>query len=268
MGFFLRRLFVALVAATFLILAYRQFTLRVDRTHPIASFPTPPTSPTSRTSPSPITRPIRWKDIPQRYPVSSTIALPSGTTAPRPRIQHEFGVETEHNKAQRLERQAAVKDAFVHSWKGYKKYAWMRDEVLPVSAGSRDTLGNRGATLIDSLDTLLIMGLDDEFARALKAVKKIDFTTSAEPILNVFETNIRYVGGLLGAYDLSEKKHRILLEKAIQLGDMLYAAFDTPNRLPVTGWDWQKYVLNLPRSSRSTLMETQSPATRRATRPS
>jgi mannosyl-oligosaccharide alpha-1,2-mannosidase len=168
------------------------------------------------------------------------IALPSGTPATRPRIQHDFGIETEHNKAQRLQRQAAVKDVFVHSWEGYKKYAWLQDEVLPVTAGFRNTLGNRGATLIDSLDTLLIMGLEDEFANALKAVKKIDFTTSAEPILNIFETNIRYLGGLLGAYDLSEKKHRVLLEKAIQLGDMLYAAFDTPNRLPVTRWDWQK----------------------------
>jgi mannosyl-oligosaccharide alpha-1,2-mannosidase len=151
-------------------------------------------------------------------------------------------VETEHTKEQRLQRQAAVKDAFIHSWDGYRKHAWLHDEVMPVSGGFKNSLGNRGATLIDSLDTLLIMGLDEDFRKALKAVKKIDFSTSAEPILNVFETNIRYLGGLLSTYDLSEKKHRILLDKAVQLGDMLYGAFDTPNRLPVTRWDWQKYV--------------------------
>jgi mannosyl-oligosaccharide alpha-1,2-mannosidase len=44
----------------------------------------------------------------------------------------------------------------------------------------------------------------------------------------------------LSAYDLSEGKHHVLLEKAVQLGDMLYGAFDTPNRLPITRWDWVK----------------------------
>lgn len=130
----------------------------------------------------------------------------------------------------------------MHSWNGYKKHAWLQDQVTPVTGAFKNDFGKRGATLIDALDTLIVMGLDKEFLAAIKAVKKIDFTTSAVLNLNVFETTIRYLGGLLGAYDLSDSKQHVLLDKAIELGDMLYAAFDTPNRLPITRWDWETCV--------------------------
>jgi mannosyl-oligosaccharide alpha-1,2-mannosidase len=188
--------------------------------------------------------PLKWKDVQLRYPVVSMTPLPTGAPKAIPRIQHEFGVETEHQKEQRVERLAAVKEAFLHSWGGYKKHAWLQDEVTPVSGQYKNGFGQRGATLVDTLDTLLIMGLDEEFELALKGLKKIDFTTSVDTVLNVFETTIRYLGGLLSAYDLSPTKHHILLEKAVELGDMLYVAFDTPNRMPITRWDWVNGYLN------------------------
>lgn len=128
----------------------------------------------------------------------------------------------------------------MHSWRGYKQQAWLQDEVTPVTGGFKNGFGQRAATLVDALDTLYIMGLDEEFEEAVHAVKKIDFTTTAVQRLNVFETTIRYLGGLLSAHDLSKGKHSTLLHKAVELGDMLYAAFDTPNRMPVTRWDWEK----------------------------
>lgn len=230
MGFVLRRFSIACIITAFLLLAYHHLALR---NAPL---------PINATSSSLITSPVAWKDIPQRYPVASMIPLPNGAPVSIPRIQHYFGVETGSNKHERLQRQAAVKKAFAHSWDGYKKHAWLQDELAPLSAGYRNTFGNRAATLVDSLDTLLIMGLEDDFNMALKAIENIDFSTTAEPVLNVFETNIRYLGGLLSAYDLTHGKHDILLEKAVQLGDMLYGAFDTPNRLPITRWDWVKCV--------------------------
>lgn len=42
----------------------------------------------------------------------------------------------------------------------------------------------------------------------------------------------------MAAYDLSEGKYPVLLAKAMELGEMLYVAFDTPNRMPVTRWNW------------------------------
>jgi mannosyl-oligosaccharide alpha-1,2-mannosidase len=231
MGFLVRRLLVASISAVLLILAFRQLSYT-------DSFPLP----TSTSSPF-FKGPVKWKDIPLRYPVSSTISLPSGQPSSIPRIQHEFGEPTEHHKAKNKARMNAVKDVFTYSWDGYKKYAWLQDEVMPVTGGFKNSFGARAATLVDTLDTLILMGMDDEFNEALKAIKKTDFSTSMDPVLNVFETTIRYLGGLLSAYDLSEKKHRVLLDKAKQLGDMLYMAFDTPNRLPITRWDWAKYVL-------------------------
>ena len=56
--------------------------------------------------------------------------------------------------------------------------------------------------------------------------------------ISVFETTIRHLGGLLSTYDFSGNS--ILLNKAMELGEMLYVAFDTPNRMPVPYWSWKR----------------------------
>jgi mannosyl-oligosaccharide alpha-1,2-mannosidase len=230
MGPSIRRVVVLCVSATLIFFAFRQLVPREE-------FPSP-----AFTSSRKIENPVKWKDVPLRYTVSSIAPLPTGTHVKIPKIQHTFGAETNHNKEQRIQRQTAVKEAFMHTWRGYKKHAWLQDEVTPVTGGFKNGFGQRAATLVDTLDTLIIMGLEDEFEMAVKAMKKIDFTTSAVQRLNVFETTIRFLGGLLSAYDLSKGKHHSLLVQATQLGDMLYTAFDTPNRMPISRWDWEKYV--------------------------
>jgi mannosyl-oligosaccharide alpha-1,2-mannosidase len=230
MGPSIRRTIVLCVSATLIFLAFRQL-------RPLNELPSP-----TFTSSLKIVNPLKWKDIPLRYPVSSITPLPTGQPISIPKIQHAFGAETNHNKAQRLQRQASVKEAFLHTWSGYKKQAWLQDEVTPVTGSYKNGFGQRGATLVDTLDTLIIMGLDDAFDEAVKATKKIDFTTSAVYRMNVFETTIRFLGGLLSAYDLSHGKHRSLLVQATELGDMLYTAFDTSNRMPISRWDWEKCV--------------------------
>jgi mannosyl-oligosaccharide alpha-1,2-mannosidase len=232
MGPSFRRGIALCISITLIFLAFRQLVPRYE-------FPSP-----TFTSSRKIEKPVNWKDVPLRHPVSSITPLPTGGPVTIPRIQHTFGVETSHNKEQRLLRQAAVKEAFLHTWSGYKKYAWLQDEVTPVTGGFKNDFGQRGATLVDTLDTLIIMGLDEEFDQAVKALKKIDFTTSAIQRLNVFETTIRFLGGLLSAHDLSHGKHHSLLAQATELGDMLYTAFDTPNRMPISRWDWEKCVMS------------------------
>lgn len=86
------------------------------------------------------------------------------------------------------------------------------------------------------------MGLHDDFRIAVEAIDQIDFSTCALEELNVFETTIRYLGGFLSAYDLSEGKYPILIQKATEMGDMLYKAFDTPNRLPITRWNFKAAI--------------------------
>lgn len=155
-------------------------------------------------------------------------------------IQYAFKEETRAVKTIRIERQQKVKDAFLHAWKGYKEHAWMRDEVMPLSGGHKDPFVGWAATMVDGLDILYIMGLQDEFDHALEALKTIDFTKPNAERVPVFETTIRYLGGLLGAYDVSEGKYPILLKKAHELGDFLFRAFNTTNGMPVPYYWWEK----------------------------
>lgn len=55
----------------------------------------------------------------------------------------------------------------LHAWRGYKAYAWGRNELRPISKRGH-TAGifgrqDMGATIVDAMDTLYIMGLMDEF---------------------------------------------------------------------------------------------------------
>lgn len=184
-----------------------------------------------------------WVKSPENYPVPEEQIWPLPQKYKElPQIQASFAKELGSKRTVRLQRQKAVKDAMIHTWKGYRQNAWLHDELLPVTGYFKDPFAGWGATLVDALDTLWIMGLEDEFLEAVEAVGKIDFTTTQMLKIPVFETVIRYLGGLIGAYDVSGEKHQVLLDKAVELGDMLYSVFDTPNRMPVLHWGWRLYV--------------------------
>ncbi|KAI9669567.1 MAG: hypothetical protein M1817_004610 [Caeruleum heppii] len=214
------------------------------KTSPGSDSQTTPVSPPTYSSP-PYETPdpgLHWSKQPEQYPVPSYITLPSGQPERIPRIQHAFTSEDREAGIIREERLQAVKESFKHAWKGYKENAWLKDEVGPISGDYHNTFGGWAATLVDTLDTLWIMDLKDDFGEAVEAIAKIDFTTTDEDTINVFETTIRYLGGLLGAYDLSGGDYPILLKKAKEIGEILYCAFDTPNRMPVTRWNWRAYT--------------------------
>ena len=126
------------------------------------------------------------------------------------------------------ERRAAVKAAMKHAWGGYKKYAWGNDELSPLSKAGTNWLG-LGATIIDSLDTLWIMGMKSEFNEARDWVR-YQFNPAVDINVSFFETTIRILGGLLSAYALSGDE--IFLGKARDLGDRLIRAVDPENALP------------------------------------
>ncbi|KAI6937728.1 seven-hairpin glycosidase, partial [Hortaea werneckii] len=189
---------------------------------------------------------VHWSSFPEHFPVSSTIQLPTGTPASIPPVQytgteHDFG----HADEDRL---AAVKAAAQHAWQGYREVAFGADEVKPISGGINNPFNGWGATLVDSLDTLWIMGLTSAFDEAVEAVADIDFTTSPRSDIPLFEVTIRYLGGLIAAYDLSgqQSQYRVLLDKAVELGEILYAAFDTPNRMPMTYYRWKPAFASQP----------------------
>lgn len=187
-----------------------------------------------------------WRKLPDRFPVTGKLrALPAVSVGRSniPKIQAPTPPESETAREQRLLRQKAVKESFLHSWHGYKTYAWMSDEVTPLGGKPKNPFGGWAATLVDALDTLWIMGLSDEFEAAVKAAETIDFSKTQSALVNVFETTIRYLGGFLAAYELSEKKYEGLLRKAVEVGELLMCAFDTDNRMPIARWDWKLQVL-------------------------
>ncbi|KAI0440884.1 glycoside hydrolase family 47 protein [Xylaria telfairii] len=172
-----------------------------------------------------------WSQIPYRFPPGPLEPLPTGPSKHLPSIQARSKAGNAKYERIQESRRREVKRTFVSDWEAYKKYAWLKDALAPISGGFRDQFSGWAATLVDSLDTLWIMGLRDEFDEAVEAVAKIDFGQSTSSRVNTFETNIRYLGGLIAAYDLS--KREALLVKAVELGDLIYAAFDTENRMPV-----------------------------------
>ncbi|CAO2656222.1 Nn.00g050250.m01.CDS01 [Neocucurbitaria sp. VM-36] len=184
---------------------------------------------------------VHWTKLREHFPVASTslIRLPSGKSKPLPKIQFQFKPEDAATKADRLSKLDTIRGVFKKSWSGYKEHAWLHDELRPMSGTYRDPFANWGATLVDALDTLWIMGMKDEFEEAAKAVDTIDFTTTPRADIPLFETTIRYLGGLVAAYDISGKKYKNLLDKAIELAEILISAFDTPNRMPDTYYYWR-----------------------------
>ena len=143
-----------------------------------------------------------------------------------------------------------------HAWDGYEKYAWGKNEVRPVSlrGHSASIFGSSsmGASIVDALDTLYIMGMSEEYQRARQWVeenldvnkmvrrlwhigKNLAQTLSSWSLLqsgdiSVFETNIRYVGGLLSIYALTGDD--LFREKALHVAEKLTPAFKTPTGIP------------------------------------
>ncbi|KAL5315656.1 hypothetical protein ACEPPN_016526 [Leptodophora sp. 'Broadleaf-Isolate-01'] len=174
----------------------------------------------------------------EKFPPKSIIPLPRRRAKKLPKIQHEPVPETPQEKSIRESRLKEVRDAFLHSWKGYKDQAWAQDELRPIAGGYKTPFCGWAATMVDSLDTLWIMGLKDEFELALGELRNVDFTHKVGCNINLFETTIRHLGGFLSAYDLSGGKYVILVEKAVELAEVLYTAFDTPNRMPTPHFMW------------------------------
>jgi hypothetical protein len=103
--------------------------------------------------------------------------------------------------AQMLEIRAAAAAA----WRAYAATGMSGDDLRPVQGGTADSLRVR-ASLFDSLGTLFVMGLHDEYEQALAEVLRIGAPRTFIYQTSSFEYNIRVVGGLLSAAQLSGDK--------------------------------------------------------------
>eukprot|EP00536_Pseudo-nitzschia_multiseries_P002740 jgi/Psemu1/184255/e_gw1.38.116.1 len=159
-----------------------------------------------------------------------------------------------------------INDMFMHAYDSYLYNGYPAAEVKPISCkpASFKLVQIPGLTLIDSLDTLVILGNYTEFARAVERLRYLNdnvyevtglYTTgdgifSLNHNVSVFETNIRVLGGLLSAHQLAvaflegkvleqdDQTDRqwvydgFLLKLAQDIGARLLPAFNTPTGIP------------------------------------
>ena len=79
-------------------------------------------------------------------------------------------------------RQGRVVGMMNTAWQGYRNYSWGYNELDPIGRKPHKNglfgTENSGATIVDALDTLLIMGLHSEVAAGREWIEKhLDFDT-------------------------------------------------------------------------------------------
>lgn len=125
-----------------------------------------------------------------------------------------------------------VRDVYREAWRTYCQFAFGADQLRPVS-GKPTTfyLNDRstGLTIFEAIDTLWLMGLDTQVEVARKWIAE-EFSPAIPGQISVFETTIRLMGGLLAGYHVTRDPK--LLGRAVELGDRLLPAFNSPTGIP------------------------------------
>ncbi|PIC26442.1 hypothetical protein B9Z55_019016 [Caenorhabditis nigoni] len=136
-------------------------------------------------------------------------------------------------------RRQKVKEMMIHAWQGYKNYSWGANELKPMAKtpNSQNIFGGSQmpATIVDAADTLFIMDLKDQYKEARDYIEKNFSMTKSTSTLSVFETTIRFLGGLVSLYALTQEKFYI--DKAREVGEALLPAFNTPSGIPKSNLD-------------------------------
>ncbi|XP_030059885.1 mannosyl-oligosaccharide 1,2-alpha-mannosidase IB isoform X2 [Microcaecilia unicolor] len=104
------------------------------------------------------------------------------------------------------EKRDKIKEMMKHAWDNYRQYGWGHNELKPIARKGHTTniFGNAqmGATVVDALDTLYIMGLVEEFREGQEWIENhLDFSV-------------------------------VFKNKAVQLAGKLLPAFNTPTGIP------------------------------------
>ncbi len=119
------------------------------------------------------------------------------------------------------------------AWRSYVDKAFGHDQIKPVSGGFEEFFVDghpMGLTIVEALDTLWLMELDAELEEGLRWVRR-NLRVDVDAPFQLFETNIRLLGGLLSAYHCTRRPW--LLELAGDLGDRLLPAFSSsPTGIP------------------------------------
>jgi len=127
-----------------------------------------------------------------------------------------------------------VRAEMAWAWRNYVERAFGHDQIKPVSGGAEQFFfpdgPGLGLSMVEALDTLYLMGLDAELETAVDWITR-NLNFDIDDYIQVFETNIRMVGGLLSGWMAT--KDRRLLDLAHDLATRLLPAFSkSPTGMP------------------------------------
>lgn len=145
----------------------------------------------------------------------------------------------------RLQMLAEAKKMFYFGYDNYMAYAFPMDELNPLLCCGRgpdyenptnvninDILGDYCLTLVDSLDTLAVLGNATEFQNAVtNVIQTVSF--DKDNVVQVFEVNIRVLGALISAHLLMMDPEQPFgnLRPSWYDGELLQLAHDLASRL-------------------------------------
>ncbi|KAJ7129769.1 alpha mannosidase-like protein [Mycena epipterygia] len=195
---------------------------------------------------------MKWRQYwPESLVVILAVALGSSkwVNDTNASVVKNIGWTTERKLAARSQ----TRDLWYHGFNHYMSFAFPLDELAPLSCtgqgpdwdhpenyAANDVAGNFSLTLIDVLDTLVVLDDRPGFEKAVKdVIEWVSFDVNTRP--QVFETTIRVLGGLLSGHIFANQTGQPfflpwyrgeLLEMAHDLGKRLLPAFATPTGLP------------------------------------
>ncbi|GMH33547.1 hypothetical protein BSKO_01381 [Bryopsis sp. KO-2023] len=139
-------------------------------------------------------------------------------------------------------------DMFDRGFTSYMQNGFPKDDLRPISCVGSNSQGGMALTLLDVLDTLIVMNRKEDVHRAIDLIKThVSFDLNAR--VSMFEVTIRAIGGLVSAHMLVERNEDlavgydgVLLMKATELADRLLPGFDTASGIPYAWLNLQKGV--------------------------
>lgn len=155
------------------------------------------------------------------------------------RVQAHFPPGVAANQTHRAN---AVRDLYRAEWQRYNASCFGHDEFDIITGKCINDFFGWGATIVDAIDTAIIMNLTDIVAQELEFIANADFTKSSS-LVDGFDAIMRYVAGLLAAHDLihsnlvpngtyNEAHVKTLLPQALNIAKIIRVQFDTPTGLP------------------------------------
>ncbi|KAH9947270.1 alpha-mannosidase [Amylocystis lapponica] len=204
---------------------------------------------------------MKW---PTYWPTVVLSLLVIGLEAAKWDSRHTESLQEGWTTARKLAAREKTRALWYHGFDNYMQHAFPMDELAPLSCKGRgpdwrnaaniatnDVAGNFSVTLVDVLDTFVVLDDRPGFESAVQnVINHVSFDVDTKP--QVFETTIRVLGGLLSGHIFANQTGQPfhlpwyrgeLLSMALDLGERLLPAFSTPTGIPLARLNLRRGIL-------------------------